>query len=253
MLAAAARQAQSLQETAHRPWPLPGRRWLAAETLVDQLFAHWPVPAASLRTHLPDGVSPDTFEGDAWLGITAFAVEAQRLRGTLPLPIVSRFLQLNVRACVTVQGAPGIWFFSIDVSSAAVLRLARRLFPVPVFRARLTARRLGEEFRLECTRRDHPEPPRVFDARFAPTGSEQRPRPGSLEHFLTERYRVYFAVDGRLHRAEIHHPPWELRPAAGEVELNTMPPPGVTLGEQSLLHFSRSQDVLLWSPEPVSV
>jgi uncharacterized protein YqjF (DUF2071 family) len=252
VLAAAARQAQSLQATAHRPWPLPARPWLAAATLTDQLFAHWPVPAATLQRHLPDGVSADTFEGDAWLGVTAFAVGAQRLRGTLPLPIVSRFLQLNVRACVSVQGTPGVWFFSIDVSSAPILRLARRLFPVAVFHARVTARRLGDEFRLECTRRDHPEPPKVFDARFTPTGTPRQPQPGSLEHFLTERYRVYLSVDGRLRRAEIHHAPWQLREAAGEVELNTMAPAGVALAEQPILHFSRSQDVLLWSPEPVS-
>jgi uncharacterized protein len=252
MLAAAARQAQSLHETEHRPWPAPERAWLLAESIGDQLFAHWPVPAEALRRHLPEEVRPDTFEGEAWLGITASTVTAVRLRGTLPLPIVSSFQQLNVRACVIVEGAPGIWFFSLDLSTAAGFEVARRLFGLPFYRARISLGAMGDRFQLACTRLAQPAPPKVFDARWQPFGRAATPLPGSLDHFLTERYRLYGEREGRLWRAEMHHRPWRLQQARGTVELNTMAPEGVELDREPLLLLSRGQDVLLWSPEPLA-
>jgi hypothetical protein len=52
---------------------------------------------------------------------------------------------------------------------------------------------------------------------------------------------------GRLHRADIHHPPWPLQRAEARIDLNTMPPNGVRLPvDEPLLHFSRRQDVLIW-------
>src|SRR5439155_586291 len=96
-LQAPARQAASLRETAHRPWPLPPGSWRLGQTLEDQLFAHWPVDADALRRLLPGAVRLQTHEGAGWLGVTPFRVGALRLRGTLPLPRVSSFLELNVR------------------------------------------------------------------------------------------------------------------------------------------------------------
>jgi hypothetical protein len=77
------------------------------------------------------------------------------------------------------------------------------------------------------------------------------PAPGSLEHFLTERHCLYAEHRGVLHRAEIHHLPWPLQPAEADIELNTMAPAGVELGDGPLLHFSRRLDVLVWPLETV--
>jgi uncharacterized protein YqjF (DUF2071 family) len=68
----------------------------------------------------------------------------------------------------------------------------------------------------------------------------------TLEHFLTERYCLYALDRGRVRRADIHHPPWPLQPAEAELRRNTMPPPGIELEGEPLLHFSRRQDVVIW-------
>jgi uncharacterized protein YqjF (DUF2071 family) len=74
--------------------------------------------------------------------------------------------------------------------------------------------------------------------------------PGSLEHFLTERYCLYAEHDGRLKRAEIHHDPWPLQPAEASIDENTIPPPGIRLVDaEPLLHYSARQDVVIWSLE----
>ena len=246
-LQAPARQASSLDEAAHRPWPLPDRPWVIGETLDDQFFAHWRVSAAALREHVPRGLDVEEHDGSAWLGVTLFTVTGLRARGLLPLPIVSSFRQLNVRTYVTRDGKPGIWFLSLDASSQVAVEGARRLYRLPFFRATITVRRRGERTCYDCARDDG----RAFSGSYAPSGPGFRAEPGSLEQFLTERYCLYAEDDGRLFRAEVHHRPWVLQPAEATIELNTMPPDWLRLEGEPVLLYSAQQDVVLWPPEEV--
>jgi uncharacterized protein YqjF (DUF2071 family) len=78
------------------------------------------------------------------------------------------------------------------------------------------------------------------------------PAPGTLQHFVTERYCLY-TVDHarRVRRLEIHHPPWPLQPAEASIEVNTMPDANGITGPTMppLLHFAKRQDVITWMPE----
>jgi uncharacterized protein len=218
------------------------------QTWENLLFAHWRVDADALRRLLPDAVRLQTHDGAAWLGITPFRVSALRLRGTLPLPRVSSFLELNVRTYVTAGGKPGIWFFSLDASSRLAVEAARRTYKLPYFQARIGAEPQGEWLEYESARVVEREGPHVFSARYRPRGEVFQAAAGSLEDFLAERYCLY-TVDGRgrLYRAEIHHSPWPLQPAEATIELNTMAPEGLALpDEEPLLHFARVQDVVIW-------
>jgi uncharacterized protein YqjF (DUF2071 family) len=248
LLQAPARQGASLEETAHRPWPLPSTSWVMGQTWDDLLFAHWRVSAAAVREHVPAGLEVDEHDGSAWLGVTPFAMTGLRARGLLPLPFVSSFLELNVRTYVTHEARPGIWFFSLDASSQLAVEAARRLYRLPYFRARIAMRRLGDRVVYECARGDG----RAFSGSCEPVGEPAPARAGSLEHFLVERYCLYAEDQGRLFRAEIHHRPWPLQPAQAQIELNTMPPAWLRLEGEPLLHYSRRQDVVIWPLEPVA-
>mgnify|MGYP003578925647 CR=1 FL=1 len=59
------------------------------------------------------------------------------------------------------------------------------------------------------------------------------------------------AADGRILRAEIHHPPWPLQPAEAEIAVNTVAvASGIALPDgPPLLHFSERQDTLIWPPD----
>ena len=79
------------------------------------------------------------------------------------------------------------------------------------------------------------------------SGARYAAEPGTLEHFLVERYCLYTTDPaGRLHRAEIHHPPWPLQRAKAQIDLNTTPPAGLEPHGEPLLHYARRQDVLIW-------
>src|SRR4051795_4893329 len=128
-LAADARaQAAGLRETAHRPWPPPAGPWVQGQTWRDLLFAHWPLPAEALRPAVPAELPIDTFDGVAWLGVTPFRVTGARPRGTPPVPILSSFLETNVRTYTTIGGRPGIWFLSLDAARTLPVLGARRSY-----------------------------------------------------------------------------------------------------------------------------
>ena len=244
LFAAAARQTASLEETAHRPWPLPRDPWLMGQTWEDLLFLHWRVPAPTLRTLVSPHLDIDQHDGSAWLGITPFRVAALRLRGLLPLPGISSFLELNVRTYVTDGTKPGIWFFSLDAASRLAVEAARSGYKLPYFHAQMHTARVGEWIAYESARAATAGV--AFAARYRPVGEEFLAEPGSLEEFLVERYCLYTEHAGRLRRAEIHHRPWTARRAEAEIEVNTMAPVELPDDEPHVLWGGR-QDVVLWA------
>jgi uncharacterized protein YqjF (DUF2071 family) len=220
-----------------------------AQTWEDLLFAHWPVPPERLQPLLPEAVPLDVREGSAWLGVTPFRVGAFRLRGVPHVPGITAFPELNVRTYTTIDGKPGIWFMSLDAASALAVAGARRAYRLPYFRARMECRWSGGWVEYRSRRVSHDGEPAELAGHYRPTGPESPPAPGALEHWLTERYCLY-ALDerGEVLRADIHHPPWPLRAAEADFELNTMAEPyGLELDSPpALLHFARRQDVLIW-------
>jgi uncharacterized protein len=236
-----------LDETAHRPWPKPRGPWIMSQTWNDLLFAHWPIEVDVLRPRVPIGVELDLFDGHAWLGIVPFHMTNVAPRFTPALPWLSAFPELNVRTYVRVGHKPGVYFFSLDASNAVAVHTARAVFHLPYFTAEMHVDVSGGRVRYRSQRRGDSKS--VFEAEYRPTGPASAPRIGSREEFLTERYCLYAAdSSGRLHRLEIHHPPWPLQPADGIITRNTMADAaGIRLPDAiPLFHFSKRQDMVAW-------
>jgi uncharacterized protein len=243
-------QQRTLEERSHRPWPLPETPWIQGQTWCDLLFAHWEVPAEQLRRVMPPQLPLHLYDdGSTWLGITPFVVRGLRLRGTPPLPWVSHFPELNVRTYVELDGKPGIYFFSLDAGRLAGVIAARRTYRLPYFHARMRADRAAARIDYESERIDSSGPPAAFRGSYGPSG----PRTDDhLARWLAERYCAYTVNDeGRPLRIEIHHPPWPLQPAEGELAAQGMADQiGVRLEGEPLLHFAARQDTLIWPLKP---
>ena len=245
---AARRQARALDETGHRPWPAPERAWFMGQTWERLLFAHFAVDPAKLERVVPPQLPLDVVDGRAWLGVTPFEVKGLRVRGVAPAPVLSSFPEINVRTYVTVDGRPGIFFFSLDTSSRFAVETARRIYRLPYFRAAQRSSKTSFE-----SRRVHGDGARAeFSAAYEPVGDPSAAAPGSLDHFLTERYCLYtLDEDRRIWRGEIHHPPWQLQAAQADIELNTMGTQiDLELEGTPLLHYAERQDVVFWQLEP---
>jgi len=233
----------------HRPWPLPDGPWLQAQTWEDLLFAHWPVAPEVLSPHVPPQLPLDIYDGSAWISVTPFVVSGLRPRGTVAVPGLSRFPETNVRTYTTVDGKPGIWFFSLDADSTFAVKAARQSYRLPYFHARIDVQQAAGRVRYSLER-DAPEArPAELRALYWPNGDVYHAEPGSLDYFLTERYCMYtLDEEQRVLTGEIHHPPWPLQHAEASMPVNTMglelelelpdPPP--------FLQFARRQEVLIW-------
>ena len=247
-----------IKQTAHRAYPVPTSPWIQFQRWDDLLFAHWQIPADQLRAAIPAGLTLDTFEGDAWLGVVPFEITGIRWRGFPPLPGLAGFPELNVRTYVTVGDKPGVYFFSLDAANLWAVVGARVAFHLPYFHARMTIQRDGEWVNYQTRRIRNGAIPAEFTARYRPTGDGALAQPGTLTHWLTERYCLY-AVNSRgtIFRAEIHHAPWLLQPAELEITSNTMAQvSGFNIVDapnaEPLLHFSKRQEVVVWFPTKVS-
>jgi uncharacterized protein YqjF (DUF2071 family) len=216
------------------------------------LFAHWRVPEEALRPVVHPDVPIDTFDGSAWLGITPFRVSGFRLRLTPPLPGVSAFLEVNVRTYATIGGKPGIYFFSLDAASRVAVRGARRTYRVPYFLADMSRELEGERVRFRSRRTRRDGPPANLDIAYEPAGETFNAEPGTLEHFLTERYCLYTGdEEGTVLRADIDHPPWPLQRAVAEIPQNSMTEQiSVPLDGEPLLHYAARQEVVFWRLAP---
>src|SRR5271154_4726016 len=244
-----------LDQIAHRPWPVPAGLWVMAQTWHDLLFAHWPVPVAALRPHIPAQLEIDTFDSQAWLAVVPFRMSGVRLRGTPALPWLSKFPELNVRTYVTMDGKPGVWFFSLDAGNPLAVAIARAWFHLPYFRARMFCAEPNGWIRYPSERTHRGSPSGSLEGRYRPVGEVFTAEPGTLEHFLTERYCLYTTdARGQIIRGEIHHPPWPLQLAEASFTRNTMAEifrlSAPQLGSP-LLHFSKRQDVIVWQPRRI--
>lgn len=240
----------------HRTYPLPKGPWVMRQTWYNLLFAHWPIPTAALRALVPQALPLDTYEGQAWLGIVPFVMSNVHPRGLPSVPWLSHFPELNVRTYVTMTekgvAKPGVYFFSLDAGNPVAVMLARRFFLLPYFHARMASwetRDRWVEYRSHRIHRD--AAPANFKARYRPTGRVYLSTPGSLEHWLTERYALY-TVDakGRPYIGEIHHVQWPLQPAEAELDPGSLAGGSAALRVPDvppLLHFARRVDMAAWA------
>ena len=93
-------------------------------------------------------------------------------------------------------------------------------------------------------------PPARLEARYWARGAAFEPAHGSLEHFLVERYCLFaISARGDVWRTDIHHRPWHIHAAEGDVRHGGLVPAALDpLTDRPLLHVARRQDVVVWRP-----
>ena len=235
-----------LQITGHRPWALPRSPWLMRQTWVDLLFAHWEVDASALAPQVPAPLQLDTFEGKAWVGVVPFAMHDLGIRSLPGVPTATDFLELNVRTYVRCNGKKGVYFFSLDASSQLAVTGAKTAFGLPYHHAQMSLTKENDWISYES---DRDNGARSFRARYRPVTEPAPPMPGTLEHFLTERYALMNVVGGKVSSVDIHHAPWPLQRAEAVIETNTIAgEAGVALPDSPpLLHYAAVQPIVNWS------
>ncbi|GAC1393079.1 MAG: DUF2071 domain-containing protein [Ktedonobacteraceae bacterium] len=215
---------------------------------LELLFAHWPIKPDSLRSLIPSMFDIDTFEHEAWVGIVPFHMRNVHPRGLPSVQGLSHFPELNVRTYVTINNKPGVYFFSLDAGNPLAVAIARSVFHLPYFNARMSSKRNGDSIYYTSHRTHHLAPSAEYVAHYRPVASVEYTQQKTLAHWLTERYSLYTTFRNHVYRGEIHHAQWPLQAAELEIEQNTMAlSHGIHLPDtKPLLHYSQRQEVLIW-------
>jgi uncharacterized protein len=216
------------------PRTRPARGALGYQRWNRLLFLHWRVQPSLIQQSLPAGLTVDTYDGSAYIGIVPFFMERIRPAYLPPLPWLSWFLELNVRTYVhDATGRPGVYFYSLDCNQPLAVKLARRFFHLPYYHAQMRSRVDRQRIRY-VSERHHSGLSSTYDWQDdGPTASAE---PGSETFFLVERYWLFTErPDGKLVAGQVHHAPYQVGPA--EVEMWCAQP-------ARLAGFSELQDML---------
>jgi uncharacterized protein YqjF (DUF2071 family) len=228
------RNSLSIDRTA--PSVRPAEPAIGYHRWADLLFIHWRVPAEVMQPLLPAELSLDTWDGDAWVGLVPFHMSRVRPWWSPPVPGISSFCETNVRTYVHFRGRdPGVWFFSLDASNSLAVRIARWRWHLPYYRAEMHLNRTGDSVEYKSRRLwPDPAPATGICVESAVAGCQIRAKigrplghetvdrplppgralPGTLEHFLIERYILYANSGTRnLLSGRVHHSPYPIRQA----------------------------------------
>jgi uncharacterized protein YqjF (DUF2071 family) len=173
-------------------------------------FLHWRYQADSIAPLLPKGLTLDTFDGSAWIGLVPFLLAGVQPYGFPALPWISEFPETNVRTYVRgADGERGVWFFTLEASRLAAVLLARSWYHLPYRWAAMQVERTGSVVEYRSRRS------RMFGKGSTEIGIEIGAMADTteLDLFLTARFRLYTAVGGHIGYAQIEHDPWPLQGA----------------------------------------
>jgi uncharacterized protein YqjF (DUF2071 family) len=215
------------------------------------LFLHWAWDAPVIRATLPEGLTVDTWDGKAWLGVIPFKMEGVRPRFCPSLPWISNFPELNVRTYVRDRhGRPGIWFYSLDCAQPLAVWTARCFFALPYFQARMSEEP-GARIDYRCQRNGAGKEGRF---QYQGIGEPRRSEQGTIEQFLIERYRLFAARGKKLFAGEVWHEPYPLQQAnVEEWSLEPLQQAGFFAANLQPDHaiFSPGVDTCIYGIEPV--
>jgi uncharacterized protein len=201
---------------------------------------HWRYSPGAVQRLLPNGLTVDTYDGSAWVGLIPFDMRRIRLPFGPSAGPWSTFPETNVRAyIIDPEGRRGVWFCSLDITRLAPTIVARTTYGLPYCWADMSitvgsseGRRVetaggiagddeGRSVHYRSKRRwlnSHGE--RTLKTSTAATsyvdiriGNRLDVSADSVEAFLSARWALGSTFLGKLLWAEVDHPEWVLHAA----------------------------------------
>ncbi|KGX90696.1 hypothetical protein N781_06410 [Pontibacillus halophilus JSM 076056 = DSM 19796] len=232
----------------------PRKGWVMKQQWNHLLFLHYPIHPEHLQPFLPESLTVDTFEGQAWIGIVPFEMSQIRFKGLPVVPFVSSLYELNVRTYVTYKGERGVYFFSLDANHVLGVQIARSIFHLPYFRAKMRMERMGEKWEFSSRRTHEGKGNPAFHLSYS--GGEKLHIDGrrTLVNWLTERYCLFNVHNGFVYKGKIDHNKWELREGHYEIEKNELLQPfQYTFTEAPIAHYSEVLESYIYPFEKEAV
>jgi uncharacterized protein len=231
---------------------------IAAQRWRDLVYVHWNVDPDVIRPHLPPGLVLDLLpDRRAVVSLVTFLTEGARPR-LVPRVFGLSFPEVNVRTYVRAPAhGRGVFFLSLDAASLLFAVSGRAMLGLPYHRAYVEHMRIGSAIRYRGYRLDGSAVP----ARHFSLAIEERSEPavagepGSFEHFVHERYAMYWRGKRGLRSISIRHAPLPVVRASITDLHETLTRSAAIDVHRSFpaAYVCRSMDVAFYPPESVGV
>jgi uncharacterized protein YqjF (DUF2071 family) len=192
--------------------PNPVDRPVMTQYWADVVFLHWRYDPADVQAILPDGLTVDTFDGSAWVGLVPFHMIDVRPPFISTLHPITTFPETNIRTYVRGSRGQGVWFCTLEITRLLGVAVARTFFGVPYAWAEMSIDQTSERIRY-ASRRRWPKPRGATSVLEVEIGDRQ-PELNDLERFLTSRWSTNSTLPrGALGWVPVEHEPWPLHAA----------------------------------------
>lgn len=181
---------------------VPSGNWKFYQEWHDVLFVHWKFAPGRVKELLPYGLESDTFKGDAWISLVAFAVKGMRPHYLPSFSPLSDFFEINMRTYVTRKGRPGIYFLSLEAQKSASALMGRTAIGLNYFKSDIVHR----HGYYRSVNQKH-----KYYLRIKYFTKDEEMAKTEQDKWLLERYSLFHEVSGNIYRHDIIHNEWELK------------------------------------------
>ncbi|EMA23400.1 DUF2071 domain-containing protein [Haloarcula argentinensis] len=214
-------------------------------TLDDVCFCHWPVSEAAVQVAVPDWLTVETADDDAWVSAVTATVDRVETFGIeVAGPSELLTVRTYVRGPTGQRGVCVLGLFGDDRRTAtAVSELFRITVGDAVPRTLPTADRRRV---LDAGER------RLFECRYTVSGGRAAIPPDSLASFLVDRQRYFTTGRFGTHLVgSVGHDPWRLDRVDATVTGSVLPLVDISAREaEPLVHHSPGLRVSIAPPVP---
>jgi uncharacterized protein YqjF (DUF2071 family) len=174
---------------------LQDKGWLMAQRWSEVAFLHYEVDAKKLQERVPFPL--DLYQGKAVVSIVPFVMSRIRFPFIIPIPGVSKLLELNLRTYIRVNGKPAVYFFTLDSNHLPAVLIARWFFSLPYRWVKLTFTSLpfyvfeSPQFKLKA---------RIGVSKVS----------SNFDSWATERYALFTKRGNTALMGIVDHPKWSL-------------------------------------------
>jgi uncharacterized protein YqjF (DUF2071 family) len=216
----------------------------------DVAFLHWSFDRKIVQDLLPCGLTVDEFDGTAWVTLVSFAVRGTRPPVGPAVPLLSSFIETNVRTYVRgPDGRDGLWFFTLETNSLPTV-VGAKAVGIPYRWARMTARR--DDCAVHYASRRHGGSAAMHLTSVTTSGAGEAG--DARAQWLTGRWRAWTRVGRRYATVPVEHQPWPLRTGVLVTHQDSLladvrlPTPA----EPPLVHTAVGVDAALGWPQPLA-
>jgi uncharacterized protein YqjF (DUF2071 family) len=201
------------------------------------IMLHYEIPFEELRKNVPAQLPLESFEGKYYVSFFGFGMVV-RPRLLPPIPFLSYFEELNFRTYLSIDGRPGVYFFTLEAEKKLSAWMSKIVTGLNYISSQIQA---GNNFIRSFNReRDY-----SIDISFEAGKTIEIKSP--FEKWLTERYCLFDVIAGKIFRYDIHHIEWPLQ----ELKINRLDMHyrlgNFIAGADPLLaHYSKGVEVVGW-------